>query len=959
MYGGERIISETVDLTNCDKEPIHIPGSIQPHGILFVLAEPKLTILQVSNNTFEFIGVRPQDLLGRELTEFLPAPQVDLLRQALPDEPKKVNPLEILMETPDNVLIFNGIVHRNSDGSSILELERKQNESTLQVLRFYQVIKEGIPPLNAVENLQKLSQKVVQKFREIIGFDRVTVYQFNNDGSGTVIAEDKQENLAPFLGLHFPDSDIPKQAKRLYYLNCLRLIPDVDYQPVPLIPAINPVTEKSLDLSLSFLRSVSPIHLEYLQNMKVKASLSLSIIVNNKLWGLMACHHNSPKYLSYNLRTACEIFAQVVSLKITERLAKEASASNPKFQEINSEVFKAVAEMKNWVECLIAAELPLREMLGATGMAVQTSGKLIVFGKTPPKSNISELITWLYQNKNDNSVFFTDKLPHIYPAVNPYKEIASGLLVMFLSPSTNHCILWFRPETVETINWGGNPYKQAEVAEDGSWRLTPRKSFELWQETVRGKSLPWKQAEIDRALAFRSDILTILLQQAHIQQQQAERETLIGAIAQQISRTFNLEEVLNTTVQRVRQFMEADRVSIYRYSKDGTGEIIAESIVPGSTSILGRTFPDNYFTKNSTSSSPTSDIPVVEDIQVVGLTGYVELLAQLQIQANLMVPIYRGDKSWGLLIVHQCKSPRQWKLWEVELLEQLALQIAIALQQAEQYQQLQSELHKRQQAEAALRQANEQLERRVAERTAELQQSEQQLRQANVELKRSNEELEQFAYIASHDLQEPLRKIKSFIELLVEDYGNQLDAAADKYIGYIVDGATRMEKMINDLLIYSRVGSRELVLELTDLNVVLAQTLVDLDIAIAENHAAIATDFLPTVPANPQQMQQLFQNLIANAIKFRSEAPPEIRIQAKLQQREWLISVQDNGIGIKPKYAERIFTIFQRLHGRDKYPGTGIGLAICRKIVDRHQGRIWVESELGRGATFYFTLPRE
>ena len=712
MYRGEEIVPETVELTNCDKEQIHIPGSIQPHGILFVLAEPQLTILQVSNNTFEFIGVHPRYLLERELTEFLPVSQVDLLRQALPDEPEKVNPLEIFMETSDKSLIFNGIVHRNADGFPILELERKENKETLQFLRLYQFVKHGITPLNTAETLQGLYQKIVYKFREATGFERVIIYRFDEDGSGTVIAEDKQEKLSPFLGLHFPDSDIPKQAKRLYCLNCLRLIPDVTYQPVPLIPAINPVTKKSLDLSFSFLRSVSPIHIEYLQNMGVAASMSLSIIVNNKLWGLIACHHNSPKYIPYDLRTACEIFARVVSLKITERLAQETSASKPKFQEINSEVFKAVSEMENWVDCLIAAELQLREMLDATGLAVQTDRELIVFGKTPPKSKISELIAWLDGDKNNNSVFFTDKLPHIYPDAELYKEIASGLLVLFLSPSMNNCILWFRSEAIETINWGGNPYKQAGVAEDGSLRLTPRKSFELWQETVRGKSLPWKQAEIDRVVALGIDMLTISLQQTHIQQQQAERETLIEAIAQQIGQTFNLEEVLNTTVDRVRKFMEADRVSIYRYNLDGSGNIIAESIVPGSTSILGRTFPDNYFTKNSTFSSPTSDIPVVEDIQMAGLTGYVELLAQLQIQANLMVPIYQGDKSWGLLMVHQCRSPRHWKLWEVELLGKLTLQIAIALQQAEQYQQLQSELHKRQQAEAKLRQANEQLEQR-------------------------------------------------------------------------------------------------------------------------------------------------------------------------------------------------------------------------------------------------------
>jgi len=239
----------------------------------------------------------------------------------------------------------------------------------------------------------------------------------------------------------------------------------------------------------------------------------------------------------------------------------------------------------------------------------------------------------------------------------------------------------------------------------------------------------------------------------------------------------------------------------------------------------------------------------------------------------------------------------------------------------------------------------------------ERKQAEEKIKAANIDLARSNKELENFAYVASHDLQEPLRKIKSFTELLARDYRGQLNENADKYINYITDGTSRMQALINDLLTYSRVGRIELNKQPTNLNLVLDQVKTDLSVVIAENNAIITATSLPTVQANPVQMAQLFQNLIANSIKFRGENSPKIHISSQLQQEKWLISIQDNGIGIKPEYSERIFVIFQRLHSRSQYPGTGIGLAICRKVVERHGGEIWVKSELGKATIFYLTLP--
>ncbi len=281
------------------------------------------------------------------------------------------------------------------------------------------------------------------------------------------------------------------------------------------------------------------------------------------------------------------------------------------------------------------------------------------------------------------------------------------------------------------------------------------------------------------------------------------------------------------------------------------------------------------------------------------------------------------------------------------------------------------DITERKQAESEIKQLNESLEHKVRERTAQLSASNTQLQKEIAErqdaeghlqeltenLKRSNQELEQFAYVASHDLQEPLRAVTSYTQLLSQRYQGKLDAKADKWIAYIVDGATRMQQLINDLLAYSRVGTKGKEFQLTDGNAVVRQTLANLQVAIAEKGAAVTHDPLPAIMADAGQLVQLLQNLVGNAIKFCGSDVPHVHIYAVQKDADWVFAVRDNGIGISPEYAERIFLIFQRLHSRREYAGTGIGLAICKRIVERHGGRIWVESQLGEGATFYFTIP--
>ena len=236
-------------------------------------------------------------------------------------------------------------------------------------------------------------------------------------------------------------------------------------------------------------------------------------------------------------------------------------------------------------------------------------------------------------------------------------------------------------------------------------------------------------------------------------------------------------------------------------------------------------------------------------------------------------------------------------------------------------------------------------------------QAEERLKQTLMELERSNKDLEQFAYAAYHDLQEPLRTVSNFSQLLEKHYKSKLDAKADKFIGFIVDGTARMQQMIDDLLTYSRVSTRAKPFQPTDCETVFDQALNNVKMAIEESGAVVIHDPLPTIMADASQIIQLFQNLLSNAIKFRKEKP-HIIVSAVQRENEWFFSMQDNGIGMAPEFMEYIFKMFQREHASAEYPGTGVGLAICKKIIERHGGRIWVESEQGKGSTFYFTIPK-
>ncbi|MCU0547454.1 MAG: PAS domain S-box protein [Oscillatoriaceae cyanobacterium Prado104] len=507
--------SDTGTFENKHAESVYAPGSIQFYGILFVLQEPLLKILQVSDNTFEDFGFYPREMLGKFLDDFFCAEQVAEIKKTLLEEGASFQFLNIFLESQPGKRCFEGKLHR-SQGAVIVELERTAIDRASNSSGVDRAFKKALDKIQTAPNLQDLCQVAAEEVRKFIGFDRTLVYRFDGVGAGAVIAESKLENLSPLLGLYYPASDIPQAARRLFSENLVRFIPDVNFRAVPLIPSCNPLTDRPLDLSFSFLRTVSPCHIQYLKNMGVGASMTLSLIEDKKLWGLIACHNQKPQYVSYEVRNACEILAKFISLEISNKKDLKEREYEIYLKSILAKFVRKISPERCFVEGLLKHQANLLELVGATGAVLCTKEHLHFIGKTPGFADIENLIEWV-ETQLKNEIYYTDSLPEVYPVAEKFKEVASGLLVLAISQMQKNYILWFRPEVIQTVNWAGQAEWPEELDSGGSKLLSPRNSFELWQETVRFKSSPWQQCEIDIALELRAVLVSIELRKINQQ----------------------------------------------------------------------------------------------------------------------------------------------------------------------------------------------------------------------------------------------------------------------------------------------------------------------------------------------------------------------------------------------------------------------------------------------------------
>jgi len=743
-------------LTNCESEPVHAPGCVQAHGALLVLRRSDLSILQASENTLSILGHAPETLLGQAASAVIGLDGLQKLTAMLATEPTDCNPL-YLLTLPGAGL---DVTVHGVDGVVILEFEVTGRTDAANP-DYYGLVKKTVARLQTATSLQQFCESLAHEIRELTGLDRVMIHKFHADRHGEIIAESRRADVSSWVGMHFPAEDIPESTRVMFTRTWIRPVPDVDDPLAELVPLLNPDTGKPLDMTYCALRGASIMYTEYLRNMSVAGTLTMAIRRNETLWGLIACHqYGAPRHLSYQVRAACEFLAQVASLQHRAAEEKEHLAYRHRLDSVHRQLV-ATATEGGGLAALTGETPSLLEGIDAGGAALYHLGRWWCVGKTPSEDQLESLGEWLMTEKFAFSLrplYATDSLMQDYPPASAFTGIASGLLALPISLSGRNLMLWFRPETVQTVKWRGDPEYQPMVVGPQGPRLTPRHSFALFVESVRGRSLPWLAVEIEAAESLRLVVMEMVMDRA----------------------------------------------------------------------------------------------------------------ARL---ANL-----------------------------------------------------------------------------------------------NADLLRSNQELDAFAYVASHDLKEPLRGITQYANQLLDD-AEQVDAETRLKLDRLKQLTLRMDSLLDSLLHFSRVGRSELKLEAVDLNEVLAEAIEMVSSRAALIKVAVPRA-LPVIHGHRVWCREILMNLLSNAQKFSDEpvrlieagyilpteihprpgCPPELAAQT-------VFFITDNGIGIEARHFGQVFKLFKRLHGRDDYGGGGgAGLTIVRKLVERHQGNVWLDSQPGKGTTVYFTL---
>jgi len=441
------IPQQTIDLTNCDTEPIHIPGSIQPHGVLLVIKESDMIVVQVSANTSEHFGIEPEALLGQGIDLLLGEKEMHLLQsEVLPLDLEAAPQYLAAIPLGSNGRVFERIIHRYQ-GQLILECEWLM-DSTPTSIQHTAAMKLSLVRLQRATDVREFCQRAAEEVRRFTGFDHVMVYKFLDDGAGFVIGEALASEVESYLGLHYPASDIPQQARALYLKSWLRFKVDVADKSVPLVPHLNPLSNAPLDLSYCVLRAMSPIHTEYLKNIGAKATMSLSIMREGKLWGLIACHHRSgPKYVPHNNRMASEILAHMLSLQMTSKEDAEFHDYVLRLKSGQLVLVEVMSAAPDYREGLLTVAADFVNWINAGGVAFCDKAGVRSLGTTPDASRITSLAKWLAKNVTEE-IFSTDSLSHNCAAFSDCSSTAAGLIAMRLGDSEPQYIFWFRPEKI-------------------------------------------------------------------------------------------------------------------------------------------------------------------------------------------------------------------------------------------------------------------------------------------------------------------------------------------------------------------------------------------------------------------------------------------------------------------------------------------------------------------------------
>ncbi|MFC3860127.1 ATP-binding protein [Deinococcus antarcticus] len=536
-----------IDRNNCEREPIHIPGSVQPHGALLVVDGGSDLILQASDNIREFLGLSTEELLGQPLGAALDAQAVQKLREALPESVPDSLQYRLTWTGPRLPGPLALTAHR-VPGRFIVELE----PATPQDAGGPQELRNAVFALDATASVQELAQVAVEAVRELTGFDRVMMYRFEPDDSGLVIAEARRHDIGSFLHHRFPESDIPRQARALYVRHLLRLTADVNAPPVPLIPVLDPQTIAPTPLGGAVLRATSPIHLQYLRNMGVASSLSVSVVVEGRLWGLIACHHQTLLVVPPEVRTSLEYLGRLVGLQVRLKHRTETDLFRQSLSTRHRTLIEVAARTAHPLDTLSDPALDLPGLMRSSGVIMSFEGQWRTIGSVPDPEFIEALLAWLPTREGE--VWATDSLCQDFPPAQDRPPV-SGILALSIGRGWQEAIVWLRPEVDMVIPWGG------ATPENAKGEMGPRTSFETYRQQVRGHSRPWHPGEIEEAHALQLSLTSTLGERL-----QALRElnaALTRSVGEWQQFAFVMSHDMQEPVRRVSQF--ADLIAT-RYS---------------------------------------------------------------------------------------------------------------------------------------------------------------------------------------------------------------------------------------------------------------------------------------------------------------------------------------------------------------------------------------------------------
>ena len=973
-------------VAECSREPIHIPGSIQPHGALLAVALADLRIVQASANTEEFLGASATSLRGRSLDELFDAQlhfPLDAIEQA--------NPRAVLVDGR----LFDAILHRTGDRLLVeLEPAAPLDELTTPALRDpYLQLNHAIRRLREAANVDELLALAAREVRTLTEFDRVMVYRFEPDEHGVVVAEARRDDVQPYLGQHYPATDIPPQARRLYLVNPLRAIPDARYRPSPLVPALDPATGAPLDLSHSVLRSVSPVHLEYLANMGVRASMSISLPHGSRLWGLIACHHEAPRFVPYRTRMACELFGNVLAWLVALRADGEREQARARAAEVRMAIVERV-DRDGVVNAVARGSPSVLDLVAAGGAAIWRPGTCRTLRNTPSESQIGRLVQWLRTVLRDG-VFATDRLSDVCPFGEELKDVASGLLTIQFAAQREHLIFWFRPEAPRTVRWAGDP--AAPLARRGE-RISPRKSFTDWIEQVKLTAVPWQDVEIESAVGLRTAIM------ARAVQREAARAS---AFVQATSLLLWTTDATGAVVDDSPTWRKFTGMSLDEWTghwgwldalhpDDRAAARAAWGRAVQSKSLYTAEYrvrqQDGGFVWTLARAAPVLD-ETGEIVEWVGTNADISERKRSEEERERLLAQLGAERAKLHLLIMQ--TPARVAVYEAPdfsyALVNEAYRAGLADREFNGQTTVKVPPELRERDIASLREAYRtgqpitETERRTPLKSPDgriaihyftssfqpVRDHDGQVRsviavgldvtdqvRARQALEASVRFAEQFVGILGHDLRNPLGAIQMAASLL----GRKVESPSDRHlVERILASTTRMANMVAQLFDLTRArlaGGLTVDRRRIDLSNVVGDAIAEL--RLVQPWRAIECDISPEIRGcwDADRLAQVVSNLVGNALQHAApDTAVEVRLAAK--GNDVALEVRSFGNPIAPDLLPLIFDPYRRGEAAgSKSQGLGLGLFITQQIVHAHGGRIDVRSTATDGTRFTVTLPR-